>query len=119
MTSLSDKTINNALTRSNSAEIAGFAMPNSEALHEDITVKATGATYDPVDKNGYIMFFIRSTAAGQVVSLSANSVITSNWSSGGNQNMQVFLPIHKGEEFIAYYSGSVQEMKFIYAEGEI
>lgn len=68
MTSLSQKSINNSLTRANSAEIAGFAMPDYTA-----GIVLTNNATNTFDSDGFVLIRSASGNGSGYISLSAGS----------------------------------------------
>lgn len=91
MTSLSEKTINNALTRSNSAEITSFARP-------DTTAAVSIANYTTLTKNGFI-HFSTPTITNSESSLFIDNYRVYRMSCAGSTSVQntAFLPVYKGQ----------------------
>lgn len=119
MTSLSDKTINNALTRSNSAEIAGFAMPGRGKA-----VQMGTQTYT-APANGWAFFQASPGVANGYVSIVCNDN-TDNYRQvavrmqvASNAGM-VIMPCEKGDEVGCNIqaNGTIYYNVFFYAEGE-
>lgn len=123
MTSLSQKSINNSLTRANSAEIANFAMPSSKFTN--LALQTSGTQYLAAH-NGYFAFGKQSTAGGQRVAIfnlknGSDTIIgTSIFSNGSGNNLMVFMPVQKGDVVNVTYTaaGSLSFFYFVYAEGD-
>ena len=131
MTSLSDKTINNALTRSNSAEIAGFAMPS---LHYEDLQTTTGGRFAIEDAiapaNGYVLVVGKLNTVDRQGGIDVASDLpytdnllyaVSSKYVNASTNVQVIVPIKKGYHFrILTNSGitwsSIEYCRFFYAE---
>lgn len=125
MTSLSQKSINNSLTRANSAEIAGFGMPSNffeelsyPASGDDVTAPANGyfvANAQTASNGAYVQLAIRNenTVYGTVASGDA-------W-SGQSSFIKCFVPVLKGDNVGIYYTNLTSDKKlyFVYAQGEL
>ena len=67
--------------------------------------------------NGYIYATRTSTASGQFVSLSTKIGIKTI-SAAASQQLQVFIPVKKGESFFVNYTAATAGVfRFIYAVG--
>ena len=125
MTSLSQKSINNSLTRANSAEIAGFAMPGSK--YDDFTWNANPNT-QTAPANGYFFVDGLATISGsQYATASVNDkngnfkYKMTNWYPQ-SQGFAFVLPVLAGDE-VTFTIGpnlpqAIYYFRFIYAEGE-
>lgn len=119
MTSLSEKTINNSLTRANSAEIAGFALPSEE--YEELTLGTSGTEYI-APANGYFAFSGRLSTSGMEFILTNTESGLGNYTrtSANSQFTGVFLPALKGQKITMFRGvGSDWVARFVYAEGEL
>lgn len=115
MTSLSEKTINNSLTRSNSAEIAGFAMPSD--TYETLTSGPTGSTYT-APANGWFSVTLSPGVSGGNVQIGARVANTCVSTTSGYINAS--CPAKKGDIATLWYGGgTIAGLVFCYAEGEI
>lgn len=123
MTSLSQKSINNSLTRANSAEIAGFAMPSSK--YEEITLLANGSEYN-APANGYYvvaMYSVNSNGYISIVNMTADTKENVQSNNHGSDYLSVFLPVSKGQIIKFWYNSSMSfqtssYFRFVYAGGE-
>ena len=107
-------------TKTDMQQAAKASMPSNRYI--DLTPGATGTTYiAPAD--GWIAFVKKTTATGQFVSLSNNTISMAimgcNASDGSGSNTSCFIPCRKGDEVVTWYSagGDVLILRFIYAEG--
>ena len=103
MTSLSEKTINNSLTRANKKEIVGWGLPDYSA-RIDLATGTTEKTYQAPSKGwiGY-GFLMQGNETGYV---KVNDVtIISNKPAGGNyfDFVSGLIPVDKND-VIKYYS---------------
>lgn len=113
ITSLKDATNFSATGK---AAIVNMGMPSNE--YKNLTLGTDGSTYTaPAD--GYLYLSKNSTTSGQRVKLAKGSQMSvSSWSSG-TQNLEVVLPVSKGDVISTYYSadGTTNAFRFIYANG--
>lgn len=103
-------------TTTGKAAITNMGMPSNE--FENLTLGTDGSTYTaPAD--GYLYLSKNSTASGQRIKLTrATQMSVSSWSSG-TQNLEVVLPVSKGDVITIYYTagGTTNFFRFIYANG--
>lgn len=119
MTSLSQKSINNSLTRANSSEIAGFAMPSNSKV-EHLTLGSSGSKYT-APANGYFTISKGSGGANYMkFHNTTNNLTIQVRATSSSQDVECFIPCLKGQEIEIKYnaSGTVYYFDFIYAEGE-
>ena len=110
-----DVSLNNI---NNTAKItmAHNAMPSPTTFIRP-TLGASGASYIAL-ADGYVFAASVSSAAGQYIYLTNSNVATTNWSGGGSELMQIYLPVSKGDTYIlAWTSAAPTEFKFVYAVG--
>ena len=122
MTSLSQKSINNSLTRANSSEIAGFAMSGNKS--KAITAGASGADYQ-IDSNGLFVvdFHHPNNTNYLVVNLRVKNpdgvivygIVATR--SLNNQTDSIYVPVHKGQIVNLEYSSFNVSLAFVYASG--
>lgn len=95
MTSLSEKSINNSLTRSNSSEIVNWAMPDYTA-GVDITISPTEIT---MDADGIIMGGWSCTNANVKWQIFVNDyVVADTIARGGvSASSTLNIPVRKGD----------------------
>ena len=108
MTSLSQKSINNSLTRANSAEIAGFAMPSSK--YEDITLQTSGSEYT-APANGYyvaVLYSVNSNGYMSIVNSSADTLQNVQSNNNGPNYLSAYVPFAKGQKMSFWYNTNVQ-----------
>ena len=117
MTSLSEKTINNSLTRANSAEIANFVMP-SKTENENITVLSSGSEYE-APAAGWFCGECRSSSAGHECSVytTSASVGMTSYATVGSQYQISYCPCQKGDKVKFVYVESTPQLRFVYSEG--
>lgn len=127
MTSLSQKSINNSLTRANSAEIAGFAMPSD--IYEDLTPVANHGLLLQAPANGYV--FIYGSMTNGVLAIvtssadqdtyptnAADKKILTGIETGSGDRASV-VPVLKGDNVWQDSSNfATYVCRFYYAEGE-
>ena len=119
MTSLSQKSINNSLTRANGQEIAGFAFPSNHYV--DMSLGASGTNY-PAEENGYFVFSKKGSAATQWVTLGVFVNGTQAYKVGGplgaaNGTITFMIPVKKGYELNTSYdlNSTTSMFRFVYA----
>lgn len=102
MTSLSQKSLNNSLTRSNSDEICGWSVPDYSsaiALSFNNNVTTTGETYT-APENGKISYSILTlgvTLSTIIVSVNGKMVEQMGMSDGGNMWKCFYIELKKGD----------------------
>lgn len=96
----------------NKSAIANCAMPSSNYIDISLTSSYTA----PAD--GYLVFGINCTAAGQRVGLFTDVMSTQAYSSG-NMTPVVFLPVKRDSITAIVYdsTGALWHLRFYYAEG--
>lgn len=108
MTSLSQKSINNSLTRANSAEIDGWGKPDFSA---EVSISSP---YTPT-QNGFITICV--TGAYTTIAFDVDGVNAINEyddTAGGNQEHVLrLIPVIKGKEYSwVYVNGILKYAKF-------
>lgn len=103
--------------------LAGFAMPSNQSIDISTENLAAGLSYI-APANGYITFAQASTAAGQWVNMeNTRTRVSSRIYTGSNDGYDVktFVPAAKGDGFYirSTLGGTVNYLKFVYAQGEI
>lgn len=98
--------------------MAHMAMPSNR--YEFLTLGASGASYTaPAD--GYFCFVsAATTAAGEYCRLLKTyneRLCQSSYSSGAGQNIEVSIPVSKGQSISVYYTAPAAILAFTYAEG--
>lgn len=101
-----------------SAACAHYAMPSTR--YKQLTIGATGSSYEaPVD--GWFCFVsTATTAAGQycrLINKYASKQRQSSYASNTGQYVEVLMPVSKGQTINVYYTAPVSTFSFIYAEG--
>lgn len=113
-------TLNNSLTRANSAEIAGFALPSTE--NEELAA-TNGAVYE-APANGFYSLSAKGTSAQDSAlglfnktSLTGSVIIR----NGNGQTRRATIQARKGDMVEVLNNGSSSESKllFCYAQGEL
>jgi hypothetical protein len=100
---------------------SGFGMPSDR--YEDLELGASGTTYT-APANGWVSFMKIGGASGKQVvlinSTGTKSMRTNSACSSSGQWLCVYLPVQKGDTFVAEYdaTGETKRFRFIYSEGE-
>lgn len=93
MTSLNEKTINNALTRANASEIDHWTMPKTSAAVDE---PSSGFT---APSNGYVIALSNSLLS-KTCNIYVNGLLVAKWTISGSgasfQGRQV-IPVRKGD----------------------
>lgn len=122
MTSLSQKSINNSLTRANSSEIASYFLPSNKT--EDLTLGASGTKYI-APANGWVWLDKSGGGSNAFIDCSVfdsdNNWLYSDsrYKPSSPSEISILFPVKKGNEFTVTYNaiGTVYKFKFIYAIG--
>ncbi len=95
---------------------SGFGFPSGR--YDNLTLGASGTNYT-APANGYVLLSRYSTAQSQYCQLLGSGVSPTMYSFGADGLCTVYLPIRKGQNFIANYTTPTKDLfRFIYAEGE-
>lgn len=100
------------------SQISSFGMPSS--IYEDIIINPSGSTYTApangwvcvMSPDGNTTIFVDETGNGKY--LSTNSPIISGLSGGA-----CYAPLRKNNSYIVKYDGTLSDLRFFYAEGEV
>lgn len=108
-----------AIDYSDKTEISGWGMPSDRYIN--LTLGATGTQYT-APANGWISINKSSTGASQYLELTSatGSIAFKVFCVASGQNLQMSVPVRRGEIFNVYYSlgGTTHKFRFNYAEGE-
>ena len=115
------KTVFQALDYNEKMDICSWSMPSSKYVI--LTVGSSGTGY-VAPANGYLFFKRRSSTEGNYIEIKDmdDGLSTIIYAADGDNLMGVFLPLRQGQTGAIYYSGTNtndQELRFVYAEGEI
>ena len=106
-------------TKTNFVEAAAASMPSGRYI--DLTLGASGSTYT-APANGWLILNKSSTNVGQEIRLTNQSNQLRGYaiSAMNSAGLDTMIPCRKGDIIHIYYSaaGSVEDFRFVYAEGE-
>lgn len=98
---------------------SGFGLPSS-SRYQVLTLGASGASYT-APANGWVYIVKTTTAVGQYVFVQQGLAQTTGFAvTANNQQAYAFHPVLEGTFIVGYSAAGteVQELIFIYAEGE-
>ena len=99
--------------------LSGLGMPSGRYI--DLTLGASGTTYT-APANGWLILNKSTTSVGQEIRLTNQSNQLRGYaiSAANSAALDTMIPCRKGDTIYIYYSaaGSVEDFRFIYAEGD-
>ena len=102
-----------------STELSGMSMPSNKYI--DLTLGASGSTYT-APANGWLILNKIATSVGQEIRLTNQSNQLRGYAIAAitSAALDTMIPCRKGDTIYIYYSaaGSVEDFRFVYAEGE-
>ena len=116
MTSLSEKSINNALTRANSAEIAGFAMPDYTA-----GIVLTNNATNTFDSDGFVLIRSASGNGGGYILLKSGTETINYAYLAGSYNTLTYsqVAVAKGDYYLENTNTSYFDAVFYPVKGAL
>ena len=104
-------------TKTDMQQAAKASMPSERYI--DLTLGASGSKYT-APANGYFNFGGGSTSGNKYAEMSNNGLITGGVTISGIRNIDLILPVKKGDIIsLSYTTNTNQSFKFFYAEGEV
>jgi len=101
------------------SEISAMGFPS--ATYEELTLGASGDTYEAVPANGYIYINMKTDASDRISLHNLTKGYGVRTYQPANTSTQLFIPVNKNDTFTILYSGTatVSVFEFFYAQGEI
>lgn len=113
------KTLFHALDYNDKSTISGWGMPSSRYI--DLTLGTGGSSYT-APANGYFSVIKAADGDGQYFTFEclSSGITSTSWPEHAGNNARCFIPVKKGNKVSVFYTvgGSLNQFRFIYAEGE-